>query len=92
MADEAPKISASDTGAQLISDVNAALRHVANDFVFASIVLQSPNQKYRYKISVNDVGELIVARLVFKDRQWSEPRPEAGRKRLAAASGPENLI
>lgn len=92
MVDELPKIPATDTGGQMINDINAALRHIANDFVFASVVLQSPNQRYRYKISVSDAGELMVARLVFKDGKWSEPRPEAGRKRLAAPSGPENLI
>jgi len=66
---------------------------MANEVVYADIVLQSPNQKHRYKISVSDGGELVATKLIFKDGNWSEPRPEVARKNLAlpVSPGSENL-
>ena len=67
---------------------------MAGDFVHAAaIVLQSANQRHRYKISVSDGGELVATKLVVKDGTWVEPRPEVARKNLAVPIGPgsENL-
>jgi hypothetical protein len=66
---------------------------MANEVVLAQVILQSPNQKHRYTISVSDGGELMATKLVLKDGAWSEPRPEVARKNLAVPmhAGSENL-
>lgn len=58
-----------------------------NDLVQAAVVLESANRKFRYTIGVSDDGKLVATMLVFRDGQWSDPRPEVGRKNLAYPDG-----
>lgn len=71
---------AKDSGRDMVEVLDLAIAQVvvagrrleapnkmADDFVQTAIVLQSANQKHRYKISVSDGGELVATKLIFED-------------------------